>query len=221
MLERHIEDESNQKQVHPSVISLLRDGRVWLMGLITFSSVMGLYGVAFWLPTIIQGTAVRKPLEVGLMTMIPYGTSMIAMLLVSRNSDRLGERRWHLALSTIFGGCGLVLSVLSGSNSVLAMIGLTIGMAGIITSQPLFWTLPTKFLAGTAAAAGIAMINAMGNLAGFVSPYLIGFIKDYTKSTALGIYVLAFALFVGSALTLAIPSRLLNERRSGSPTRAG
>ena len=155
----------------------------------------------------------RKPLDVGLLTTIPYGTAMVAMLVVSRNSDRLGERRWHLALSTLVGGCGLVLSVLSGSNSVLAMIGLTIGMAGIITSQPLFWTLPTRFLAVTAAAAGIALINAMGNFAGFVSPYLLGFIKDYTKSTALGMYVLAFALFVGSALTLAVPAKLVNERR--------
>jgi D-galactonate transporter len=216
LLQRDIEAESKRKQVHPSIASLLKDGRVWLMGLITFSSVMGLYGVGFWLPTIIQGTGVKTPLDVGLLTMIPYGAAMVAMLLVSRSSDRSGERRWHLALSTMAAGCGLVLSVMFGSNSVLAMIGLTLGTAGIITSQPLFWSLPTTFLAGTAAAAGIAMINSMGNFAGFVSPYLIGFIKDYTKSTALGMYVLAFALFVGSALTLCIPASLVNEKRDGA-----
>lgn len=219
LLEGYIAAESERKQTYSSVVSLLRDGRVWLLGLITFSSVLGLYGVTFWLPTIIQASGVEKPLHVGLLMVIPYGAAVLAMILSTRHSDRSGERRWHLAVSTTVGGLGLVFSVLFADHSALAMASLTIAIAGIITSQPLFWSLPTAFLGGGAAAAGIAIINAMGNFAGFVSPYLIGLIKDLTNSTRLGLYALAFSLFVGSVLTLCIPSALVNERSGSLPAR--
>jgi nitrate/nitrite transporter NarK len=172
---------------------------------------MGLYGVGFWLPSIIRSTGVEKPLTIGLLTMIPYSAAIVSMLLVSRSSDRTGERRWHLALSTVAGACGLILSVIFQGNGVLAMAGLTMATAGIMTSQPLFWNLPTAFLGGTAAAAAIAMINCMGNVAGFVSPYLLGWLQDLTNSTTVGLYVLASSLFFGSALTLCVPAALVNR----------
>ena len=220
LLERYIEAESKGKQQHGSIFALIRSGRVWLLGLITFSSVMGLYGISFWLPTIIQATGVEKPLDIGLLTMIPYATAIVAMVLTGRSSDLSGERRWHLALSTIAGGCGLIFSVIFAGNSVLAMVGLSVVTAGIITSQPLFWNLPTAFLGGTAAAAAIAMINCMGNFAGFVSPYLLGWVRDLTRSNTVGLYVLAFSLFLGSALTLCVPASLVNASAHIKPKRS-
>ena len=212
ILKAHIETESEHKHNHGSILAVLRSRWVWLMGLISFSSVMGLYGVGFWLPSIIKSTGVEKPLNVGLLTMIPYGVSILAMILVSRSADHTGERRWHLAISTIVGGVGLILSTLYGGNTVVAMVGLTIATAGIITSQPLFWNLPTAYLGATSAAAGIAAINCIANLAGFVSPYLVGWIKDLTQSTTAGMYVLAFWLFLGSALALLVPATLVNDK---------
>jgi fucose permease len=98
-------------------------------------------------------------------------------------------------------------------DTTLAMAGLTVAAAGGFTSQPLFWNLPTAVLGGSAAAAGIALINAMGNTAGFVSPYLVGWISDATHSTAVGIYMLAAWLFLGSAITFLVPAGLVNRRR--------
>jgi nitrate/nitrite transporter NarK len=96
-------------------------------------------------------------------------------------------------------------------NTLLAMASLTLAAVGILTTLPLFWSLPTAFLGGTAAAAGIALINSLGNLAGFVSPYLVGWLKDATQSTNSGMYVLAASLFLGGILTLAVPAKLVNK----------
>jgi D-galactonate transporter len=213
MLAGYIAAESAQKQQHASILSFLRNGRVWLLSLITFSSVMGLYGIGFWLPSIIKATGIEGPLHVGLLTMIPYGAAIVAMVLVSRSSDRSGERRWHLALSTIVGGFGLIFSAIYAGNTALSLAGLTVATAGIITAQPLFWNLPTAFLGGTGAAAGIGLISATGNLAGFVSPYLVGWIVEMTHSTTLGIRILALWLFLGSILALRVPAALVNSRQ--------
>ena len=132
-----------------------------------------------------------------MLTAIPWGFAAIrdgAHLKDIRTSAWSG--RWHIARScAAWSALGLVLSVvLAGQNGVLAMVGLTIGTMGILSTLPLFWSLPTAFLAGTGAAAGIALINSIGNLAGFVSPYAVGWLKDQTSSTDAGMYLLAASL---------------------------
>jgi D-galactonate transporter len=186
-----------------STVKVLTSPRVWLMAAIYFCFIMGLYGVSFWLPQLIKATGVKDVLDVGLLSAIPYGFAVVAMVLASRSSDRRGERRWHIGGAAIVGGAGLIASAVYGGNTVLAMIALTAATMGILTSLPLFWTLPTAFLGGTAAAAGIAVINSVGNLAGFVSPFMVGAIKDATGSTTIGLYALAASLFLGAALVLA------------------
>jgi nitrate/nitrite transporter NarK len=109
------------------------------------------------------------------------------------------------------GAIGLIFSVVFSSNTLLAMIALSLATFGIVTTFPLFWSLPTAYLRGTAAAAGIALINSLGNLSGFISPYLIGVIKDATNSTNAGMYMLAGFLVVGALLTLTFPSKLVNR----------
>ena len=105
----------------------------------------------------------------------------------------------------------MALSVILAKDGNLAIAALTLGLSGIMTTLPLFWSLPTAFLAGTGAAAGIALINSLGNLAGFVSPYAVGWLKDATGSTNAGVYLLAAAMVVGVVLTLAVPKQLVNR----------
>jgi len=210
VLAENIRLDSHQKEDH-SVFEIFKNGKVWFMCLIHFCLVMGNYGIGFWLPSIIRSTGVKNPLDIGLLTMIPYSAAIVAMILISRSADRHNERRWHLAIPAVIGGCGLVFSVLYGDNTALAMAGLAVGTAGIIAALPVFWSLPTAFLGGTAAAAGIAWINSVGNLAGFVSPYMIGWIKDLTQSTNNGIYSLVFMLFLGAVLALLVPKHLVSK----------
>jgi nitrate/nitrite transporter NarK len=210
LLAKNIAAEEEEKH-DASISTVLTSPRVWLMALIYFSYVMGLYGVSFWLPTIIKGMGIADPLEIGLMSAIPYGAAVVVMLLISKSADRLRERRWHVALPGIFGAIGLLLSVFWAHDTVLAMAALTLATAGIITTLPLFWSLPTAFLTGTGAAAGIAMINSVGNLAGFTSPYLVGWLKQLTGSTDAGMYMLAGSLIFAAILTISVPARLVNK----------
>jgi nitrate/nitrite transporter NarK len=210
LLERNIAKD-NVEKVDMPVLQVLKSGRVWLMSLTYFSFVMGLYGVSFWLPTIIKATGVTDALNIGLLSAIPFGAAVIGMLLVARSADKRGERRWHIAIPAAVGALGLVLSVVWSTNTPLAMLGLTLATMGILTTLPLFWSLPTAFLAGTGAAAGIAMINSLGNLAGFLSPYLVGWLKQVTASNASGMYMLAAFMVLGGLLALSVPARMVNR----------
>lgn len=197
------ENAKDQTSKHNFTVGqVFSSGRVWLFALIYFSFIMGLYGVSFWLPQLIKATGVKDVLDIGMLTAIPYTAAVVLMIVLSRSSDASGERRWHIAGAALLGGAGLIASAIYGDSTLIAMAALTLATAGILSTLPLFWTLPTALLGGTAAAAGIAMINSIGNLAGFVSPYLVGVIKDATHSTATGMYVLAASLILGALLVL-------------------
>ncbi len=210
LLESQIQAENSQK-IEASLGQMFANPRVWLMALIYFCFVMGLYGVSFWLPTIIKTTGVTDTFNIGLLTAIPYATAAIAMILIGQSADARRERRWHVAIPALLGSIGLILSTVYDHNTLLAMSALTLATIGIITVLPLFWSLPTAFLGGAAAAAGIALINSLGNLAGFVSPYLVGWLKDQTQSTNSGMFVLAASLILGALLTLSVPKHLVNK----------
>ena len=201
LLEQRIAQDGAHIADH-GIGGVFRNGKVWLCALIYFCFIMGLYGVSFWLPQLIKGMGIKDVLDVGLLTMIPYGVAVVVMVLAGRNSDRTGERRWHPAIAAMVGGLGLILAGVNANSPVLGMAALTLATAGILTSLPLFWPLPTAFLGGAAAAAGIAIINSLGNLAGFVSPFMVGSIKDATGSATLGLYVIAASLFIGAGLIL-------------------
>jgi D-galactonate transporter len=212
MLEAAIEKETQSKVAHPSLRALFADPRVWLMALIYFCCVMGQYGLTFWLPTLIKTAGITGVLNIGLFTAIPYAAAVITMLYLGRSSDKHGERRWHLVIPLLLGAIGLVGSALAGTtNTAVAIVFLSIAAAGVLSSAPLFWSLPTAFLNGVAAAAGIAAINSVGNLAGFASPFLIGAIKDVTHSTNIALYLLAGVLVAGAVIVMSIPARLVNR----------
>jgi len=210
LLERNIAAEDATKEDH-AVGKVIFSPRVLLMSLIYFSFVMGLYGVSFWLPTIIKSTGVTDAFMIGLLSAIPFAAAVVAMVFVARSADRLRERRWHIAIPGFVGALGLVLSVVWAHDTTLAMAALTLATMGILTTLPLFWSLPTAFLAGTGAAAGIAMINSIGNLAGFLSPYAVGWLKQATSANDAGMYMLAGFMILGGLLAISVPARLVNK----------
>ena len=210
LLERNIAAEDATKEDH-AIGKVMMSPRVLMMSLIYFSFVMGLYGVSFWLPTIIKSTGVTDAFTIGLLSAIPFAAAVVAMVFVARSADRMRERRWHVAVPGFVGALGLVLSVVWAHDTTLAMAGLTLATMGILTTLPLFWSLPTSFLAGTGAAAGIALINSIGNLAGFLSPYAVGWLKQATAGNAAGMYMLAAFMVLGGVLAVSVPSRLVNK----------
>lgn len=194
-----------------SLTTVIRDKFVGLLVLVVFFQALGQYGLSFWLPTLIKQAGVEGVLNIGMVTAIPYAFAIAAMLLVSRSSDRRLERRWHLIIPFAVGSFGLASSAALGHNTLLAMAALCIAAAGVFTVSSQFWNLPPAFLSGSGAAGGIALINSFGSLAGFVSPFLLGWVKTATGSTNLGIYIIAAALIVGALLTRQIPARVVNR----------
>lgn len=211
ILERNLEADARTIAAHASLSAVARDRRLWRMCLIYFSCVVGQYGLTFWLPVLIQSAGVRDVLAIGVLTAVPYAVAVVAMVLAARSADARRERRWHTAVPMLAGAAALCASVIAGTHTVLAMVCLSIAAAGILTSAPLFWSLPTAILRDTAAAAGIAAINSVGNLGGFASPYIIGVLKDLTHGTAAGLFSVSAVLVGGAILILRTPAALVNR----------
>ena len=182
----------------------LRSGRVWVLAFVYLAGTFSLYGVSFWMPTIVQELGIGKSeyLEIGLLSMIPWGTAGIVMVWAGARSDRTGERRQHVAGSLFVAAAGLVSLVLVGAHVVPALIALCFVTAGVLSFLATFWSLPTAFLRQTAAAAGIAWINAVGNLGGHFGPDLIGRIRSATGSANYAFLFLAALAVAGAVLTL-------------------
>jgi len=211
ILEANIAADNKGKTEHPGIGKVFSDPRVWMMSLIYFAFVMGQYGLTFWMPTLVKNAGVKDTLMVGVLSAIPYVCAAITMVLIGRSADARRERRWHLVVPALMGAVGFAVVAMAGHNVALSIVFLSLAAAGVLTCAPLFWSLPTAFLQGTAAAAGIAAINSVGNLAGFVSPYMIGALKDMTGSTSAGMYALAGVLVLGCIAVLRTPPKLVNK----------
>ena len=213
LLERNIAAENASKGEGSSMTlrALFADPRIIKMALICFCTVMGQYGLTFWLPSLIKQSGVNGAFNIGLLTAIPFSVAICSMLLVSRSSDRMRERRWHLIVPFCCGALGLSLSAYFSDNVVLSLAALCLAAGGSLATSPLFWSLPTAILSSAGAAAGIALINSFANLAGFISPFMIGLIKDATQRTDVALYVLAGVLLFGAFLTYTVPAKLVNK----------
>jgi ACS family tartrate transporter-like MFS transporter len=190
-----------------SSLSALRSPRVWFFGLIYFGMLVGMYGFGFWLPQIIKGLGNLSNFEVGLATALPYAAAAVTMFLWGRHSDRTGERTWHIALPAFVGAVGLALSAYWGGAPVLALAALCLSAMGCYAALPVFWTLPTSMLAGGAAAAGIALVNSIGNTGGFLGPTLVGYVTDTTGNYAAALWTLAAFVGVSGVGVLALAPR--------------
>lgn len=174
----------------------LRDPATYTLSLIYLCLAGGIYGLVFWMPQLIKTAGTQDTFVIGLISAIPYLAAGVVMILLGKNSDRTGERRWHLALTALAGGIGYFICGMYSEHTVILLIGLTLAATGVISAIGLFWVFPQRFLTGMAAAAGIALINSIGQLGGLISPYMVGKVKDVTGSASMGLYALAGALFV-------------------------
>jgi sugar phosphate permease len=200
LLATNLSAEDQHKTQH-NLIDAFTSGKVWALCAIYFTLMIGLYGITFWLPTIVKALGIKSYLGVGLITAIPYGVAVIGMILLSHHSDKTGERRLHYVVNVMAGAIALILSGVFASQPVLAIVFLSIGTLGVIGSMPLFWPLPSAFLAGTAAAAGIGIVNSVGNLGGYVGPNIPIWAKSISSNKSAALYLISAILMIGALLT--------------------
>jgi ACS family tartrate transporter-like MFS transporter len=182
-----------------SLWQALADRRVFALSMIYFMSVTANYGIVFFMPQIVKGMSLSNQMT-GFVTAIPYIVGTVGLLLWGYSSDRFHERRWHLIVASILAAVGLAGAGWFAS-SYWALVGMAIATTGIYGSRAAFWPMPSTFLTGTAAAGAIALINATGNLGGYVGPFVVGWIKDSTKSFEAGLYFLAACALACAVIT--------------------
>lgn len=191
--------------------TMLKSSAFTKMWLICFCTVMGQGGLAFWVPTMIRDTGVSSVMDIGLLTMLPYMLAVVAMLMAARSSDKHRERRWHIIVPFCIAAVSLIFIGLFPDNKVIVMVALCIAVASSLVPSPLFWSLPNAIFTGTCAAAGIALINSIANIGGFISPYIIGYFKNTTESNLVAMCVLSSMMILGAILTYSVPAKLVNK----------
>lgn len=200
--EMEAERAGKQASARHNILSGLADPRVLALALIYFGTSAGLYTLGIWAPQIIKGLGLST-MTVGLLNAVPPTVAVVAMVLWARHSDRTGERTWHVVIACLAAALGLMLA--GGATSVIAVVAaLSLVNVGISAAKPPLWAMPTMFLSGSAAAVGIATINAIGNLGGFVGPWAIGWIKDRTGSFTGGLMFVAGLLVLSAVVTLVV-----------------
>jgi ACS family tartrate transporter-like MFS transporter len=204
-IEGQLEEERRiiDRQGRPSLLQALSDPRVLALSLIYFMGVMANYGIVFFMPQIIKGMGLSN-LMTGFVASVPYIVGTLGLMAWGYSSDRLNERHWHLIAASMLAAAGLFAAGWFGS-SYWALVGMSIATIGIYGSRTAFWPMPSLFLTGTAAAGAIALINATGNLGGFVGPFVVGWIKDSTNSFEAGLYFLAASALCGAIITFFAP----------------
>lgn len=214
ILTTNLETTKNRPIVHISLIQLFKNLQLWRLSLIYFCLSTGLYGVGFWLPTIIKSYGVKSDLSIGILSAFPYLLALFSMLLLGRSSDKRNERVYHLSITIAISAISLIALLTIKSNLFFSILYLSIANAGIISSIALFWTLPTQSFNGISAAISIAFINSCGNIAGFVAPYLFGILKDLYGLITGGMHYIIAMLFVGSSLILIEKVRTKHSTRN-------
>jgi ACS family tartrate transporter-like MFS transporter len=187
-------------QGHGSVLASLRSGKLWLLCAIYFMNTLVTYGVFLWLPRILRDASAGAGVQVGWLTAIPFVAALAGMVLVGRHSDRTGERKWHVAVCALVAAAGLLLAVGFQDNVWMLVVAFTLSQLGQRSLLAVFWAIPPIFLGGTAAAAGIALINSLGNLGGWVGPTVVGWLRGSSGNYTSGLLVLVAALVIEAAL---------------------
>jgi ACS family tartrate transporter-like MFS transporter len=178
---------------------------VWLLGLILFACQCGSYGLTLWIPQIVRGLSGFSDFAVSMISALPYVAAAIGMIAIGTSSDRTGERFLHIAVPSAIGAIGFIASAYF-TSPLPGMIALTIAAVGDLGTRGPFWALPTRFLTGSAAAAGIGLINTAASLGGFVGPYAVGLVRQFTGSFAGGLVFLAVLLLFAAAAAVKLRS---------------
>ena len=195
-------EHAARDQIHGvGVAEMFKSATVWRLSFLWFCLVIGLYGISFWTPQIVRGFSGLSDFWVGVVSAVPYLVAAAGMVRVAAHSDRTQERRWHVALPALAAVVGFLLSAWV-TSPVPALAALSLAALGLWGCLGPFWAMPTAFLGGTAAAAGIALINSVGNIGGFVGPFALGWAKDATGSFSGGLVLLAGGAGVAAVLAL-------------------
>jgi ACS family tartrate transporter-like MFS transporter len=199
------EMEVEQTHSAQNIVTLraaLGSARLWIVSLPYFCIVIAFYGISFWLPQLLQSMSSLGSATIVLLSALPYVAATAGLVVVGSRSDRKRERRWHVATSCLIGAAGFVLTVLAPATPAIALATLSIAAFGIWGTLGPFWAIPTAMLRGTAAAGGIALVNSIGNVGGFVGPYLMGWIREATGGFTAGLLTLAAILVLGAVIVL-------------------
>jgi ACS family tartrate transporter-like MFS transporter len=194
----------------------LTNPRVIQLGLLYFCLVVGLYGIGFWMPQVLQSFGLSN-LAVGFLTAIPYLIAAIGMVIAGRHSDAKGERIWHVALPLFVSGAAFAWSANAGPLP-LVMVALSLATLGLYAAIGTFWSLPTSILTGTGAAAGLALINSIGNCGGFAGPVIVGQLKGATGDFTAALLFLAGSLALAGALAIHFGQVEARRRRTRGAT---
>ncbi len=199
------------------------DGRVWLLSVIYFGLIYGLYALAFFLPTIIAGFEAKfgtkfDVFDKGLITAIPYLPAAVALYFWSRDASKRGVKAWHIGVPALTGAISIPLALYMGSPEATILV-ITITACSIFAALPNFWALPSRFLTGPAAAAGIALINTIGNIAGFAAPYITGLVKDSTGVYELPMFIVGGLLLLSAILAFSLSGRVPEPVAAGAAAR--
>jgi ACS family tartrate transporter-like MFS transporter len=192
---------------HHSVARTLAAPRVWLLTLVYFSNTLVTYGLFLWLPKILRDASGAQGLKLSAMTAVPFVAALVAMVVIGRHSDRTRERKLHVAACALTAATGLALAAFSQHNVLLLVLSFTLSQVGQRSVMSVFWAIPPIFLGGTAAAAGIALINAIGNLGGAFGPFVMGWLRDATGAYQGGLLVLAGVLVIEAILVASLDLR--------------
>lgn len=206
-----IANEDAEKTVHGDIRTFLRDTNIWKLCAVYFCQIIGLYGISFWLPSIIKDSGVTDISTIGWLSAVPYMVAIPIIVLSGMSADRYRSRRMHFSVALIIGAIGFAASGFVGAQPLLAVVALCVAAAGILSGLSLFWGIPSAFLAGTSAAVGIAGINCVGNLAGFVSPYMVGLLNVMTHDNRAGLYAVAVCMIIGAFLVRMISGKLADH----------
>ncbi|MEO8313722.1 MAG: MFS transporter [Pseudomonadota bacterium] len=211
LLKSRLAQEASTKSEYP-LRKLFATPVMWLFAVILFCIVTGVYGINFWLPTIIRETGIQSVLTIGFITAACYFSSAVLSVLITRHAERVNEKRWHAASAAMLGGLCLALSVAWTDSTLLTAVLLSMATTGALVATALFWSFPASLLTGVGVAAGLAAINSFGNLGGFAGPYLLALLTEWFGSRTAGVGVLG-AFMVCAGLLIALTCRNYGLRR--------
>jgi ACS family tartrate transporter-like MFS transporter len=191
-------DEERRERPKSSLATALSDIRVIMLAVVQFGFTLGSYGVGIFLPQIIKTSGLSN-IAVSFLAAVPYVFASVGMIWWAWRVDRTGKKIGNLTIACGVAALGLAASVLSG-NLLVALTALTVALVGITSARAIFWPIPTRFLSGVGAAAGLAFINSIGTIGGFAGPYLMGFLRDFTGSFTAGLLAMAGILLLTTLL---------------------
>ncbi len=198
-----------RERPHTSLWAALKDARVLICTAIQFGFTLGSYGIGIWLPLMLKEYHLSN-LAIGWITAIPYLFASVGMILWARFVDEKGGRIVNLALACLLGGLGLLAPIVSGSVTI-AVIGFSLALIGVTAARAIFWTIPTRFLTGVAAAGGLAFINSIATVGGFVGPSMMGWLKEFSGSYVIGLLALAAIMVAAMAASLSLKFFITRE----------